>query len=329
MEDLVALELIVALGAVILAGELVARRTRLPPPVLQLLGGVALGFVPAFRDIQLPPEAVLLVFLPMLLYWESLTTSLREIRRNLRGIVLLSTVLVIVTAAAVAATANALGLAWGAAWVLGAALAPTDATAVGVMAGSLPRRNVTILRAESLVNDGTALVLYAVAVTAIVENTQPGALEVVGLFAVSYAGGLVAGIVVGWLGWQARKRLDDPMQQNLTILLLPFTAYLIAELLHASGVLAVVACGLIMSQVGPRVGRPLGRQQTTAFWSLATSVLNAALFVLIGVELQAAVRGLTSVALARGLLAVGIVAVTLVLVRLVWLFTTIYLIRLL
>ena len=116
------------------------------------------------RRAQLPPEVVLLLFLPALLYWESLTTSLREIRSNLRVVVLASTALVVATAAAVAATAHASGMAWGPAWVLGAAVAPTDATAVGVLARALPRRIVTVLRAESLVNDGTALVIYGLAV---------------------------------------------------------------------------------------------------------------------------------------------------------------------
>ena len=123
-----------------------------------------IGFVPHLRQAQLPPEVVLLLFLPALLYWESLTTSLREIRNNLRVVVLTSTALVVATAGAVAAAAHALGLAWGPAWVLGAALAPTDATAVGVLARELPRRTVTVLRAESLVNDGTALVIYGLAV---------------------------------------------------------------------------------------------------------------------------------------------------------------------
>src|SRR3954465_2971236 len=134
----------------VLISELVAPRLRLPAPVVQLVSGVLLGFVPAFRSVQLPPEAVLLIFLPALLYWESLTTSLREIRRNLRGIVLVSTALVVLTAAAVAAVAHQFGLPWGPAWVLGAAVAPTDATAVGALARILPPRNMTILRAESL-----------------------------------------------------------------------------------------------------------------------------------------------------------------------------------
>jgi monovalent cation/hydrogen antiporter len=135
--------------------------------------------------------------------------------------------------------------------------------------------------------------------------------------------------VTGWVGWQVRRRLSDSLLQNLTILLMPFTAYLLGEIIHASGVLAVVSCGLLMSQLGPRVGRPHARQQTIAFWSLTTYVLNAALFVLIGIELQAAVRELTGAALARGLVTVAVVATVCIVVRMVWLFATVYLIRLL
>jgi NhaP-type Na+/H+ or K+/H+ antiporter len=143
VHDLLALELIVVLGVAVLVCAVAARRLRVAPPVLLLGCGVLLGFAPSLRAVHLPPEAVLLVFLPALLYWESLTTSLREIRSNLRGIVLMSTALVIATAGAVATAAHALGLPWGAAWILGAALAPTDATAVGALARTLPRRNLT------------------------------------------------------------------------------------------------------------------------------------------------------------------------------------------
>ena len=140
MHDLLGLELVVVLGGAILACGVLARRLQIAPPVLLLTSGVLLGFIPALREVQLPPETMLLLFLPALLYWESLTTSLREIRSNLRPIVLLSTVLVVVTAGAVAAVAHGLGMPWGPAWVLGAAVAPTDATAVGVLARALPRR---------------------------------------------------------------------------------------------------------------------------------------------------------------------------------------------
>src|SRR5689334_14448974 len=156
--------MVVMLGLALVVCGLFARRYPIAPAILLVLVGVLLGFWPHVRQAQLPPEVILLLFLPALLYWESLTTSLREIRSNLRVVVLTSTLLVVATAAAVAATAHSLGLAWGPAWVLGAAVAPTDATAVGVLARALPRRTVTVLRAESLVNDGSALVIYGLAV---------------------------------------------------------------------------------------------------------------------------------------------------------------------
>lgn len=321
------LEAVVVLGATLLAGSVLARRARIAPPVLLLACGLLLGFVPALRQVYLPSEAVLLLFLPALLYWESLTTSLREIRSNLRVIVLSSTLLVIATAAAVAAAAHALGLPWGSAWVLGAALAPTDATAVGVLARALPRRTLTTLRAESLINDGTALVVFGLAVGITAGEDHLTALHVSGLFLLSYGGGALAGLATAWLSSQVRRRLDDPLQENLVVLLTPFTAFLLAEVVHASGVLAVVVCGLIMSQVGPRVGRADTRQQMTAFWSLATFLLNGALFVLVGLEAHSAARGLTSVDIARGLLAVAAVSAVVIGTRLVWLFTTPYVIR--
>lgn len=323
------LELIVVLGTAVLGCSLLARRYRLAPPVLLLTCGVLLGFVPALRAAPLPPEAVLLIFLPALLYWESLTTSLREIRNNLRAIVLLSTALVVATAAAVAATAHAVGVPWGPAWVLGAALAPTDATAVAALTRSLPRRIVTTLRAESLVNDGTALVIYGLAVGVTTGADHLGVAHISGLLALSYGGGAAAGVVTAWVAGRVRRHIHDPLQENVVTLLTPFTAFLVAETAHASGVLAVVVAGLIMSQTGPRVGRPDTRQQTTAFWTLATFLLNGALFVLVGVQAQSAVRNLTSVALVRGVALVVVVTGVVVGVRFAWLFTNPYLIRLL
>lgn len=315
------------LGVAVLVCSILARRFRLAPPVLLLACGALLGFVPVLRRVHLPPQVVLLLFLPALLYWESLTTSLREIRSNLRVIVLMSTALVIATAAAVAAVAHTLGLGWGPAWVLGAAVAPTDATAVGVLARALPRRTVTVLRAESLVNDGTALVIYALAVAITVGEDHLSVLHAGWLFLLAYVGGAAAGLVTAWLAVEVRRRLDDPLQENVAMILTPFTAFLLAEVIHASGVLAVVVCGLIMSQAGPRVGRPAMRQQAQASWSLATYLLNGALFVLVGLELQSAVRGLTGADLIRGLTAVGAVSAVVIGVRFAWLYTTPYLIR--
>ncbi len=315
------------LGATVLACALLARRFRVAAPILLLACGALLGFAPALRQVRLPPGVVLLLFLPALLYWESLTISLREIRSNLRVIVLNSTALVIATAAAVAAVAHALGLDWGPAWVLGAAVAPTDATAVGALAGSLPRRTITVLRAESLVNDGTALVIYGVAVGATVSRAPFSVPHIGWLFVLGYGGGALAGALVAWLAIQVRRRLDDPLAENVAIILIPFSAYLLAQAVHASGVLAVVVCGLIMGHVAPRLGHPAARQQTEAFWSLSVFLLNGALFVLVGLELQAAARGLTSAELSRGLVLVAAVSAVLAGARFAWVFTVPYLIR--
>ncbi|MGW5475476.1 Na+/H+ antiporter [Streptomyces sp. NPDC004008] len=325
-----ALEFIVILGCALLVSGALAHRLQVAAPVLQLAAGVALGFVPALRETELPPDVLLLVFLPVLLYWESVATSLRAIRRDLRGIVLTGTLLVAVTAWAVAALAHVLGLPWGPAWVLGAAVAPTDATAVSVAARLLPQRNVTLLRAESLINDGTALVIYSLAVGVTAGSEHLSTAHVSGLVALSYGGGLAAGAVVAWLGIQLRRRvrqLGDTLLDNLTIILIPFSAYLVAEQIEASGVLAVVVCGLIMSQAGPSLGQAAARRQTEAFWSLAMYLLNGALFILVGLEAQAAVRALSSTALTEAVVMVVAVACALVIVRLLFLLVAVYTIR--
>jgi len=320
--------MVVVLGVALVVCGALARRYPIAPAILLVLVGVLVGFVPHLRHAQLPPEVVLLLFLPALLYWESLTTSLREIRNNLRVVVLTSTALVVATAAAVAAVAHALGMQWGPAWVLGAALAPTDATAVGVLARDLPRRTVTVLRAESLVNDGTALVLYGLAVGVTVGEQHLTAWHVSWLLVVSYVGGVLAGAVVGLISWQLRRRMDDPMLEGIAMLVTPFAAFLLADSIHASGVLAVVSCGLLMSQVTSRITGAATRQIVIPFWALATTVLSSALFVLVGLSAQSAFRGLTSTSLLRALLDTVLVTAVVIAVRWAWTYTTPYAIRL-
>ena len=323
------LEMVVIVGVALLLCGALAQRYPVAPAISLLGVGVLIGFVPALREAQLPPELVLLVFLPALLYWESLTTSLREIRSNLRVVALTSTVLVVATAAAVAAAAHyLLGMTWGPAWVMGAAVAPTDATAGGVLARALPRRTVTVLRAESLVNDGTALVIYALAVGVTVGQQDLGFWPVSWLLVLSYGGGVLAGGLVGLLSTQVRRRIDDPALENIAILVTPFAAFLLADLVHASGVLAVVVCGLLMSQTAPRITSAAARQQMMGFWSLATTVLSSALFLLVGLQAQSAIRNLTSTSSTHAL--ADIVAITAVVVgiRWAWLYTTPYVIRL-
>jgi CPA1 family monovalent cation:H+ antiporter len=314
--------LVVALGVAITLTSGIADRIRVAPPVLLLVIGAGMAFIPLFSGIELPADAVLLLFLPALLYWESLTTSLREIRNNLRGIVLMGTVLVIATAGVTATVLHLLGMAWGPAWVLGAAVAPTDATAVGVLTKMLPRRNVTVLRAESLVNDGTTLVVYGIAVAVTAGEQQLTVLGVSGMLALSYVGGVAAGGLVAWLGMLLLRRVDTVVLENLVTLLVPFTAFLAAEAIGASGVLAVVVAGLVVSQVGPKLDRAATRQQIRSFWSFATFLLNGALFVLVGIEGTASVRDLRNAEILHGLLLVGVVTVVIVAVRFAFQFTT-------
>jgi CPA1 family monovalent cation:H+ antiporter len=272
---------------------------------------------------------VLLLFLPILLYWESFTSSWREIRSNARVVVLLSTVLVVLTAALVAVAAHALGMMWGPAWVLGAAVAPTDATAVSVLGRVLPRRLAETLRAESLVNDGTALVVYglAIAVTAEGEELTAGRLGLMVL--ISYGGGIVAGLVVSWLTIQVRRRLQDPAQHALLALLAPLSAYLLAEAVEASGVLAAVVSGLWVSRVSPRLFPPAARRHVRTIMSFISALLNAALFVLVGLEVVSAVGNLGGDGLAAGLITAAAVSTAVIGARFGWLFTSPYLIRVL
>jgi monovalent cation/hydrogen antiporter len=328
LQDAHALQVLVALGVSVVVLTVLARKMRVAPPVVLLIGGVALAYVPWLAGVQLAPDVVLLIFLPALLYWESLNTSLREIRANLPAVMLDSILLVLVTAAAVAALGHALGLSWPVAWVLGAVVAPTDATAVAAVARRMPRRQITMLRAESLVNDGTALVVFAIAVEVATGRADFGWPGVISSFAISYLGGAAVGLLVTWVTTAARKIMHDPLLENTVNVLAPFTAFLLAEEIHASGVLAVVVCGLALSQVNPRLVAAQTRVRSRAFWQLGTFLLNGALFVLVGLQLRGAVENLSSYSIASAVFAALLVSAVVIGTRLVWMYTVPYLVRL-
>jgi len=328
LQDAHVLQVLVLLGVSVVVLTLLARAMHVAPPVVLLIGGVALAFVPWLAGVRLAPNVVLLIFLPALLYWESLNTSLREIRSNLPAVVLDSTLLVLATAAAVAAVGHALGLSWPVAWVLGAVVAPTDATAVAAVARRMPRRQITMLRAESLINDGTALVVFAIAVEVATGTADFGWPGVITSFVVSYLGGAAVGLLIAWVTTRARKIMHDPLLENTVNVLAPFTAFLLAEQIHASGVLAVVVCGLALSQVNPRLVAAPTRVRSRAFWQLGTFLLNGALFVLVGLQLRSAVENLSSYSLASAVLAALLVSATVIGTRLVWMYTVPYLVRL-
>ncbi|WP_329140321.1 Na+/H+ antiporter [Streptomyces sp. NBC_01476] len=322
-----ALEIVVVLLTTVLLLSWVARRLGIGEPVVLLCGGVLIGLIPHFHAVHLPSDLVLLIFLPPLLYSESLTISLHQIRANLRVIMMLSIGLVLSTALSVAGTGYALGMAWPVAFVLGTVLAPTDATAVAAVAKGMPRRTLTTMRAESLINDGTALVLFAVAVDSASGAEAFSWGGVVWRFVLSYVGGAAIGAAGAGLVVLIRRRLHDPVLESGLSVLTPFAVYLPAELADVSGVLAVVVCGLIISWASPLLIPANSRMQTFAFWDLASFLLNGALFVLVGVQLPSAVRGLTSLGPGQAILLAAAVSGTVIATRLVFLHTTPYLIR--
>jgi monovalent cation/hydrogen antiporter len=290
-----ALVVIVALVATVVVGTFLGRRYRVGPPVLLILLGALLGLIPRFGGVRLDGELVLLLFLPAILYWESLNTSFREIRANLRVIIFLSIGLVIATAVAVSWTARAMGMESHAASVLGAVLSPTDAAAVAGLAKQLPRRALTVLRAESSINDGTALVLFAVSVSVAVGGAPVSPAALTAHFVGSYLGGIGAGLVVGMAVTLVRRRIDAPQEEGALSLLTPFAAFLLAETIHCSGVVAVLVSALMLSYVGPRVIRARSRLESYAFWDLSTFLINGSLWVFVGVQIPGAVRHISDV----------------------------------
>jgi CPA1 family monovalent cation:H+ antiporter len=319
---------ILAAAAMLLS---LAPRLRVPYPILLVLGGLALGFVPGLPTLTLDPELVLVGVLPPLLYASAYFTSLREFAANRRQIGLLSVGLVLVTMVAVAAGAHAfVGLDWAPAFVLGAIVAPTDPTAATAIARRLgiPRRVVVVIEGESLVNDGTALVAYRYAVVAVVAGSFSLA-HATASFVVSVAGGIAMGLAVGWLIRQARRRIDDPPAEIAIALLTGYFAYLPAEAADVSGVLAAVTAGLYVGWYTPELTSSTVRLQGDAVWNILVFLLNTLLFALLGLQLRSVLDGVSQWSPARlawyGLAVGG----TVILTRLVWIFPASYLPRLL
>ncbi|KAA9085269.1 Na+/H+ antiporter [Microbacterium radiodurans] len=316
------LEVTVLLGIALLVGTVLAPRLRVATPLVLLVIGLLLGFVPELRAIELPPETVLLLFLPVLLFREAWTTSVRSVRRSLRYIVPMSTLLVVASAFAVAGVATWLGVPWEAALVLGAAVAPPDATAVAALGRLLPPRTFMKLKAESLTNDGTALVLYAIAVSLLLGD-QVTPWSITGMVVLSYVGGAAAGIAVAALAYVALRRMNSTLTINLTLMLVPFVAFLVAEIIGASGVLAVVFAGLIVAWVSPRITTATSRRAADATWPFGVYLLNGALFVLIGLEVQLVLHEISPSEIGRLLLITAAAWIALFVVRYLfqWLFS--------
>ncbi len=326
--ELLVLVLMLAVGGLsVLAGAV-----RVPYPIVLVLGGLVLGFVPGVPAAELPPELVLVLFLPPLLYVSSFFASARELRSDARAISLLAVPLVLATMVAVAAAAHALvpGLPWAAAFTLGAIVSPTDPLAATAIARRLgvPRRLVLVLEGEGLVNDATALVAYRLALAAVV--TGSFSLWEAGLrFVAGAIGGVAIGLVAGWLLAEARRRVDEPVTEIILSVVTGYAAYLPAELLGLSGVLAAVTAGLYVGWRAPQLASPTTRLLGFSFWEVLVYLLNAILFVLVGLQLHRILSALDEDSAVVLLGQAALVSAVVIAVRMAWGFTVPYLVRLL
>jgi Na+/H+ antiporter len=281
--ELVLLLLVVAAGL-----AMVARRLELPYPLLLVVGGLAMAFVPGLPRVPIAPARVLLVFLPPLLFSAAWLTSWRDFAANRRPIALLAIGLVVATTTAIAAVAHALvpGMSWPAAFVLGAIVSPPDAVAATSVTQRLkiPRRIVTIIEGESLVNDATGLVAYKFALAAVVTG-QFSVPRAAGQFALVAGGGVVVGLAVGWLVSQIHRRIDDFEVETAVTLLTPYAAYIPAEHLGVSGVLATVAAGGYLGWHNPELLSALSRFRGRGVWQVLLLLFNGLVFILIGLQL--------------------------------------------
>ena len=314
----------------IVAFAALASVLRVPYPITLVLGGLALGFIPGIPSPELDPELVLLIFLPPLLYGAAFFTSLRDLRRNARPIALLSIVLVFATMGAVALVAHhVLGLSWGVSFVLGAIVSPTDAVAPAEIMRRIgaPRRLITVIEGENLTNDWTALVLYRVAVAAVVSGSF-SLLDATVEFLLSGIGGLAVGLVAGRIIRELRSRIDDPPTEITISILSGYAAYLPAEQLGFSGVIAAVTVGVYMGWHTPQLTTPIMRMQGVSVWEILTFLLNAVLFLLVGMQMPAILEDLSGgESTGQLVLWALLISLTVVVVRMAWQFTAVYVIR--
>jgi CPA1 family monovalent cation:H+ antiporter len=312
---------------------LVARKLHIPYPILFVIGGLGLGFLPGIPRVHLDPELVFLFFLPPLLYPAALFTSWRDFRTNLRPISLLAIGLVLITTASIALLAHqVLDMPLAAGFVLGAIISPPDAIAATAIAERLkvPRRIVTILEGESLVNDASALIAYRFGVAAVVTGSFSLA-QASEKFLIAGIGGILFGLLVGWVAEQFHRRVVDAPIEITVSLLTPFVAYLPAERLGVSGVLAVVVAGVYLGRLLPEITDYQTRLDARPVWDIVEFVLNGFVFILIGLQLpdilHAAVGKDRST---RELIWDALfISFAIIVIRIVWVFPATYLPRLL
>jgi len=324
-------EVVLALLIAVATLVTIARGLGIAYPIFLVIGGLLVGLVPGVPWIRIDPDLIFLLVLPPLLYVAAFFTPLRGLHANLGTIGSLAIGLVIATAFAAAAVAHALmpGLPWAVALALGAIVAPPDEIAATAIAARLavPRRIVTILEGESLLNDATALTIYSIAIAVAVGGSFSPT-TAVATFAVAMLGGCAIGLAVGWLIAHIRSRIEDTPVEVTISLLTPYAAFLPAEQLGASGVIATVAAGLYLGRRGSHIMGAEARLTGRAVWETITFLLNGFVFLVTGLQVPGLLRALAP-SRATELAGVGIaVSLVLVLVRALWIFGTAFVPRL-
>jgi monovalent cation/hydrogen antiporter len=320
------IEILLLLLIAIAAVGVVAKRSSIPPAILLVLAGVALALVPGLPAVRLPPELVLLLVLPPLIYSSAVAMSWREFRFNLRPIALLAVgCVVFTTVAAAAATHWLLGLSWPVGFVLGAIVSPPDAVAPLSIARRmrLPRRILVILEGEGLANDATALILYRFAIIA----ASAGAFsfgKAAGAFAVIIVGELFWGIAVGWLILRLRRWVAEPQIEIVLSILTPYIAYWPPQHLGGSGVLAAVVTGLYVSWNGPSMISAATRLQGIFFWDVLVYLIEGIVFLMTGLQARTLMTGLGSYSLSALAGSAAVVSAVVILARFVWIYPATY-----
>jgi CPA1 family monovalent cation:H+ antiporter len=332
------LELIIGLLVVVAFLAWLASRISIAYPIVLVLGGLLLAAVirrlpetlQEHLRFDLNPDLVFLIFLPPLLYYAGLLTSWRDFKGNLRPISMLAIGLVLFTMTLVAVAAHHFaGVSWAAAFVLGAIVSPPDAVAATAITSRLrvPRRIVTILEGESLVNDAGALVAYRIGIAVAVGTEQFSVGRATGWFFYAAIAGVAVGYAAGWLVAWVRPRVHDAAVESTISLLTPYIAYLPAEWLHASGVLSVVTAGIYLSRKLPQVTSPRVRLRAYAIWEAAVFILNGVIFILIGLQLPTILHALTGTAPSRLVAYAAVISGVCIAARLLWIFPATYIPR--
>ncbi|MGH2858654.1 MAG: Na+/H+ antiporter [Solirubrobacteraceae bacterium] len=314
-------ELVVGLLSVIAILGVAADRARLPYPAVLVLGGIVLGLIPGLPAVRLDPRLVLFGFIPLLVYSAAFRAARYDLRAHALHIIGLATGLVLLTVVAVGAVGHFVGgIGWAPAFVFGALAAPTDpvsASAVMSQVGA-PERIVAILEGESLINDGTGLAVFQVAVAAVAGGFSPGhgALKLIEIS----AGGTAVGLAVGWLSVRIRRPLDAPAIEIVLGLVAAFGSYVAADAAGFSGVLAAVAAGVYTGGHALDISSPQSRLRMEPVWDAATFVLESVLFLLIGLQLGSIVDGIPH-GQAWTAVATGVAAIAVSIgLRFIWMF---------